>query len=199
VAHLRRSGSQNSIDRTGSTVPSQSVTGQGAGRSSSARSPCRRSAMRLYRTTRNRVARRRPGRSYDQPRVQRVTAAAPNLSRSESGRRRRPAAAAAGTPVTETRTSSGTSSTPPWSSTSSSPWMRSSPLTGHGSFGMGQGRFAPLGHPAVAPHGVVSRLPSRGRWAYQPLLRRPDPKPVLDYGYQDQPVLRQLRLGLADR
>jgi hypothetical protein len=38
--------------------------------------------------------------------VQRVTAAAPNLSRSEPGRRRRPAAAAAGTPVTETRTSS---------------------------------------------------------------------------------------------
>jgi hypothetical protein len=37
--------------------------------------------------------------------------------------------------------------------------MRSSPLTGHGSFGTGQGRFAPLGHPAVAPHGVVSRLP----------------------------------------
>jgi hypothetical protein len=45
--------------------------------------------------------------------------------------------------------------------------MRSSPLTGHGSFGMGQGRYVLLGHPAMALHAVVSRLPPRGRWAHQ--------------------------------
>ena len=191
MAHLRRSGSQNSIDRTGSTVPSQSVTGQGAGRSSSAGSPCRRSAMRLCWTTLESGGPRRPGRAYDQPRG---SARHPGRVQPEPERAWPPSP----TPVTETRTSSGTSSTPPWSSTSSSPWMRSWPLTGHRSFGTGQGRFAPLGHPAVALHGVVSRLPSRDRWAYQPLFRRPDPKPILDYGYQDQPVLRQLRLGLAD-
>jgi hypothetical protein len=45
--------------------------------------------------------------------------------------------------------------------------MRSSPLTGHGSFGIGLGTFVLLGHPAVALHAVVSRLPARGRWAHQ--------------------------------
>jgi hypothetical protein len=122
--------------------------------------------------------------------VQRVTAAAPNPSRSEPGRRRRPghrneniqrylfdAALVFNVILT-------------LDAIIAVDW--------HGSFGTGQGRFAPLGHPAVALHGVVSRLPSRDRWAYQPLFRRPDPKPILDYGYQDQPVLRQLRLGLAD-
>ena len=36
--------------------------------------------------------------------------------------------------------------------------------------GVGLGRFVLLGHPAVALHGVVSRLPSRGRCAHQPRI-----------------------------
>jgi hypothetical protein len=131
-------GSQNSIDRTGPTVPSRCVARHGSSRSTSGRSPCRRSAMRLYWRTWDRVARRRPGRSYDQPRgsARHRGRAQPEPERAWPAAVADRAAAAAGTPVTETRTSSGTSSTPPWSSTSSSPWMRSSPLTGHGSFGI---------------------------------------------------------------